>query len=130
RLLRLVVVPADEAQQATLRSVEREIVALAGLDALEFEAERPAQPREQRMVAAGAEVVIPFEGLVDVDAARDQLDKQIAGLESDLAKVDAKLANEQFVANAPPEVVEKERRRAAELGDGLAALRGQRALLD
>ncbi|MBI2169287.1 MAG: valine--tRNA ligase [Actinobacteria bacterium] len=123
------VVPADEGQQATLKSVEQEITTLAGLDAVVFEAGRPPRENEQRMVAAGAEVVVPFEGLIDLAAATGQLDRQIKKLTADLERTRQKLANDGFVAKAPAEVIEKERRREAETAEALEALRAQRALL-
>ncbi len=124
------VVPADDDQRDVLEAVRAEIVTLAGLDELVLEDERAPRSQEQRIVAAGAEVVLPFAGLVDVEAVTAQLDKQIAKHESDLAKVRGKLANEQFLSNAPPEVVDKERRKEAEADEALEALRAQRALFE
>ncbi|MGH6679351.1 MAG: hypothetical protein ACREDL_10590, partial [Bradyrhizobium sp.] len=40
---------------------------------------------------------------------RARLDKEIAKAEADIKRVDAKLSNEKFVANAPEELVEEER---------------------
>jgi valyl-tRNA synthetase len=128
RFTAFVVAPAD--QHEVLAAAEREIVTMAGLDRVVFEDGRAPRPREQRLVTQGVEVVIPFEGLIDVDAARAQLDKEIAALETDLGKVEAKLANEQFVANAPDEVVAKERAKRNDGHEALGALRSQRALFD
>ena len=122
------VVPADDRQRDVLASVEAEILALAGLDAVVLETERAPQEGEHRMVAAGAEVIIPLEGVVDVEAARTQIDRQIGKLNADLERVRAKLASDGFVAKAPADVVEKERRKEAEAADALDALRAQRAL--
>jgi valyl-tRNA synthetase len=54
---------------------------------------------------------------------------EIARLEQDLARVEGKLANESFVARAPAEVVDKERKRAAENADAIERLRQQLARL-
>jgi len=54
-------------------------------------------------------VYIPLEGLIDLDAEKDRLTKEIGKLEGAVKGVQAKLANEKFVNKAPAEVVAKER---------------------
>jgi len=127
---RAFVVPADAAQRATLEGAVAEIETLAGLEALVFEDERPPGPGEQRMVAAGAELAVPMEGLIDVSAALDQLDRQLGKLGADLAKVSAKLGNAKFVDNAPAEVVDEQRAKQAQLEEAVEALRAQRAVFE
>jgi valyl-tRNA synthetase len=58
---------------------------------------------------------LPLKGVIDFSAEKVRLDKELARAEADIARVDAKLANEKFVANAPEEIVEeeKEKREAA-----------------
>ena len=55
------------------------------------------------------------EGLIDLSAEKARLDKEIVKADADIKRVDAKLGNEKFVANAPEEIVEeeKEKREAA-----------------
>lgn len=55
------------------------------------------------------EIFIPLEGLIDLEVERQRLQKEITRLEGSLAGIEKKLSNEKFVANAAPEVVEKER---------------------
>ena len=68
--------------------------------------------------------------LIDVDAERARLTKAIDGAERDLKRVEAKLANGNFLAKAPPVVVTKERTRGERLRGELGALRGQLTRLD
>jgi valyl-tRNA synthetase len=58
---------------------------------------------------------LPLKGLIDLSAEKLRLDKEIAKADADIKRVDAKLSNEKFVANAPEEIVEeeKEKREAA-----------------
>ena len=58
-----------------------------------------------------ATLVLPLEGLIDLDAERARLAKEIARLESEIVKVERKLGNADFVARAKPEVVEENRER-------------------
>jgi valyl-tRNA synthetase len=57
----------------------------------------------------GMEIYIPMEGLLDVASEVSRLEKEIAKVESSLAFLNKKLQNDDFMSNAPREVVEKER---------------------
>ncbi|HYH18893.1 MAG TPA: class I tRNA ligase family protein, partial [Azospirillum sp.] len=58
-----------------------------------------------------ATVILPLEGIVDLDKERARLTKEIEKLSAEIKKIDAKLGNEQFVAKAPEEVIEEQRDR-------------------
>jgi len=62
-------------------------------------------------VIHGNDLFIPLEGLIDLDVERNRLQKEITRLEGSLTGVSKKLSNENFVKNAPSEVVEKERQK-------------------
>jgi valyl-tRNA synthetase len=66
-------------------------------------------------VLGEASVILPLEGIVDLDKERARLTKEVQKLSGEIAKIDGKLGNAQFVAKAPEEVIEeqKERREAA-----------------
>lgn len=68
-------------------------------------------------------VYMSVEGLVDPEAEKAKLNKQIAEAEAQLTKVIAKLANPAFTGKAPPEVVAQQESRRAEYQDQLARLR-------
>ena len=70
---------------------------------------------------------IPLEGLVDLDAERARLDKEIAKIAAEKDKSEAKLA--KFGAGVPPAVVEQERVRLVDWSAKLEALTAQRARL-
>ena len=75
-------------------------------------------------------VMVPMADLIDVDAERTRLTKAIDTGEKDLRRVEAKLANENFVTKAPPAVVDKERNKHGRLLGELGTLRDQLSRLD
>jgi valyl-tRNA synthetase len=68
-----------------------------------------------QLLVRGEVAALPLEGVIDLAAERARLDKEIAKADADIKRVDAKLGNEKFVANAREEIVEeeKEKREAA-----------------
>ncbi|WP_341906837.1 valine--tRNA ligase [Polaromonas sp. YR568] len=78
-------------------------------------------------VVGDARVCLHME--VDVAAEKARLGKEAARLEGELVKVNAKLANEAFVAKVPPAVLEQERKRLADFTATLEKIRQQLARL-
>jgi valyl-tRNA synthetase len=68
-----------------------------------------------QLLVRGEVAALPLKGVIDVSAEKARLDKELAKAEADIKRVDAKLGNDKFVANAPEEIVEeeKEKREAA-----------------
>jgi valyl-tRNA synthetase len=68
-----------------------------------------------QLLVRGEVAALPLKGVIDFSAEKIRLDKELAKADADIKRVDAKLGNEKFVANAPEEIVEeeKEKREAA-----------------
>ncbi len=66
-------------------------------------------------VAAGCEIYLPLADLIDLGAERERLAKEMDRLEQLLILARKKLANQDFLAKAKPEVVERERTKLEEL---------------
>ena len=68
-----------------------------------------------QLLVRGEVASLPLKGVIDFSAEKARLEKELAKADADIKRVDAKLSNEKFVANAPEEVVEeeKEKREAA-----------------
>ncbi|MGE4367507.1 valine--tRNA ligase [Thermomonas sp.] len=84
-------------------------------------------PAAAPAVVGELQLFVPLEGLVDLDAERARLDKELAKVGAEKAKSEAKLA--RFGPGVPQSVVEQERQRLADWSSKLAALTEQRARL-
>jgi valyl-tRNA synthetase len=124
-----VIARAGEADGLVLSNQADVIRALAGIGTLTVDANASKPPHSSVAVAAGAELYIPLEGLVDFAHERPRVAKELGGAQADLMRLTAKLSNEGFLAKAAPEVVEKDRARAAELADSVGKLTAQLAEL-
>jgi valyl-tRNA synthetase len=91
-----------------------------------FDDEAPWQAAAQAApVAVVGETRLCLFMEVDVAAEKVRLGKEVSRLEGEIAKANGKLANEAFVAKAPPAVIDQERKRLAEFGDTLEKVREQ-----
>jgi len=67
-----------------------------------------------QLLVRGEVAALPLKGVIDLSAEKARLQKELTRAEADIKRVDAKLANEKFVANAPEDVVEEEREKREE----------------
>ena len=75
------------------------------------------------------ELFLPLEGLVDVEAERARIGKQLEKIDKEIMKSNAKLGNSKFVDHAPAEVVAQERERLADWESKKAQLTAMLAAL-
>ena len=80
-------------------------------------------PASGSAVVGTLEIFVPLEGIIDLEVERARLEKEVAKFEKLVKSMNGKLSNEKFIANAPADVVEKERGRLVEYGDTLESLR-------
>ncbi len=100
---------------------------LAGLESIKQLAAGESAPESATAIVGELTLLVPMAGLIDPKAEIERLTKRIAKNESDIAKLKAKLGNENFVRNAPPDVVAADRARVAELEAQNAGLAAQLA---
>jgi len=101
-------------------SYEGIIRKLGGLSELSFADSGPAGAVS--FVQGGSEFFIPLEGQIDVAAERARLEKELEYTQGFHKATSAKLSNEKFVANAKPDLVERERQKLADAEAKIAAL--------
>ena len=114
--------PADAAQQELLLANESTIVTLARLERMEVGMDIHAPKASASSVVQGCQIIVPLKGNVDLQGELARLAKEMGKLQAALEVVDKKLSNESFVTRAKPEIVQRERDRAAELKDNLEKL--------
>ncbi len=67
-----------------------------------------------QLLIRGEVVALPLKGVIDLVAEAARLNKELGKADADIKRVDAKLSNEKFVANAPEEIVEEEKAKREE----------------
>jgi valyl-tRNA synthetase len=85
---------------------------MARLSEISF-ADAPPKGSVQLLVR-GEAAALPLAGVIDLAAERARLEKELAKIADDIARIDKKLTNADFVARAPEEVVEDQRERREE----------------
>jgi len=108
----LYVTGATFATAARLAAHDALIRRLARVDTISLAAS--AQKGAAQFVVGEATVSMPLAGVIDMEAERSRLAKEVDRVAKEIAKIEAKLGNEQFMAKAKEEVVEEQRERLAE----------------
>jgi valyl-tRNA synthetase len=86
---------------------------LARLDGISFE---KTAPKAAALIVTGeTTAALPLTGIIDMSAERKRLEKAIESASSDLAKMDAKLTNPNFMERAKEEAIAEAKDRKAEL---------------
>ncbi|MFO0745562.1 MAG: valine--tRNA ligase [Myxococcota bacterium] len=112
--LRVVVSAPDAATAALAERVRPGLALLANVGTLDVAVAAPRPDKSAVAVAESCTVYVPLDGVIDLGAEVARLEKAIAKIDKDIEKVQEKLQNERFVANAKPEVVAEQRQRLAE----------------
>jgi valyl-tRNA synthetase len=91
------------------------IVALARVRPLTIldarEAKEISRDQAKIIVMKDCEVILPLEGMIDVDAEKSRLLKEIESSKAEIERIERLLADDRFLNKAPAPVVEKERQR-------------------
>jgi valyl-tRNA synthetase len=96
---------AETRQRATRwNEVIRRMARIADISFVDLAPEGAVQ-----LLVRGEVAALPLKGVIDFSTEWARLEKELARADNDIKRVDAKLANEKFIANAPEEIVEEER---------------------
>ncbi|KPV43221.1 valine--tRNA ligase [Alicyclobacillus ferrooxydans] len=114
---------------ALLHSVEPYLKRFCNAEAVDIGTNQTAPDKAVTAVFGGGEIYVPLTDLVDLGAEQERLQKERDRLQSEVLRATKKLSNQQFVAKAPPEVVESEKQKAAEYQQRLASVEERLAAL-
>ncbi|WP_028916492.1 valine--tRNA ligase [Pseudoxanthomonas sp. J35] len=122
--VRLLLADGVDADRARIARFDSQLRFLLRLESVEW-LDGATAPASAAAVVGELKLLVPLEGLVDLEAERARLDKEIARIAGEKERSEAKLA--KFSDKVPPAVVEQERQRLADWTTKLAALTEQRA---
>lgn len=109
----LVIVDANNMTKERVERHQAAIMRLARVETIEFGSTVPETSAQ--LILGEATLCLPLGKLIDLDAEKARLTKEMAKVDLDISKVNSKLDNPKFVVNARPDVVDAERERLAEL---------------
>ncbi len=119
----LVIGAADDALRSVFVANKNQIKRLARAGEITISEKLEAPRASARAVlAGGAEVAVPLEGLIDFEQEQQRLKKEREKLEAESAKVQAQLSNPQFAERAPSEKVMELRARVEDIAQRVGQL--------
>jgi valyl-tRNA synthetase len=100
------------AEQSKIEAVKKfgvYLARLAKISDIVIGSETPRPAFSASAIVNNMEIYIPLQNIIDLDIERNRITKEITRLEKAAAAIEKKLLNEQFLARAPKEIVEKEK---------------------
>jgi valyl-tRNA synthetase len=110
----------------TLSRHRQSLTLLAKVKDLHFNAAAGPPAAAAKAVVDAVEIYLPLAGLIDFSEEERRLTKEIDKLSKDLTNAGRKMANEDFLAKAPAEVVAKEKEKVQAWSEKLAKLKNHR----
>ncbi|WP_439287963.1 valine--tRNA ligase [Lonepinella sp. BR2904] len=114
----------------TLQKNDRTLKALAKLDDVKVLADGEKAPLSVAKLVGKTELLVPMAGFINKEAELARLTKEIEKLNCEVARIEAKLSNEAFVAKAPEQVIAKEREKMQGYREGIEKLVSQQAEIE
>ncbi|GMR09153.1 MAG: valine--tRNA ligase [Gammaproteobacteria bacterium] len=108
---------------------EQFLTVLARLESITWLGPNENSPEAATALSGNTTILIPLAGLIDVDAERQRLGKEIEKKQKDCQRTEGKLNNPNFVDKAPAAVVDKERKKLQEMQAAIKTLQEQLARL-
>jgi valyl-tRNA synthetase len=107
--------PEDDNKEAIIEEGKDYIISLAKISDLTIEQELAEKAEDaSTAITNGVEVILPLEGMVDLDKEIERLEAEVEEVEFEIKRAEGKLANDGFVNNAPDHLVEEEKEKVKE----------------
>lgn len=107
--IKMILKPNDDEVLATLTANKAYIERFCNPEELEISPAAATPDKAMTAVVSGAEIILPLEGLINIDEEIARLKKEWDKLDKEVERVQKKLSNEGFVKKAPEKVIEEER---------------------
>ena len=122
----------DELKSKVLHAMKPALVRMARLSDVQYveSADNAFSKGTARTSLHGLDLGLPLADILDFDAEKARLDKDIAACEVEIKKLTAKLSNQGFLAKAPEHVITENKRRLAEEEERAAGLKSARTRLE
>ena len=115
----------SDSDRQRLMQNELKLKTLAKLESITWLDNRENVPESATALVGNMQILIPMAGIIDVDAEKERLNKEIEYNKGFVVKLEGKLSNDNFVSRAPENVVAHERQKLAETRDKLKNLMEQ-----
>jgi len=125
KLLPVLLADGGEQEHAWMQRNGHYLKQMARTESLRWLTKGEATPESAMQLVGNMKVLIPLGAFINKQEELTRIRKEIEKFEKELAKAKAKLANQDFVARAPAQVVEQEKGRVAEFEAALAKLSAQ-----
>ncbi|MEW6128818.1 MAG: valine--tRNA ligase [Acidobacteriota bacterium] len=113
---------ADAVTKQLINGNAENIKRLVRIEELTIADALPEIKNSARGIVANVDLLVPLEGLIDVEKEKDRINKEIAKREKELGGLAGRLNNPSFVERAAADVVQQARDRQAELTDEIEKL--------
>jgi valyl-tRNA synthetase len=114
---------APESDLGFLREQQSYLCALARVGSTEYRSPGDQPKGTATAVVGNTEIYLPLDDLVNLEEERARLTKEVGKVEDELARVQKKLGNSDFIAKAKEEVIQKERDKAIQFEEKIRTLR-------
>ncbi|WP_313801051.1 valine--tRNA ligase [Cytobacillus sp.] len=120
--IKMIVKAKDEAILSTLKNNRGYIERFCNPEELIVATEVEIPEKAMTAVVTGAEIILPLEGLINIEEEITRLEKEWDKLNKEVERVQKKLSNEGFVKKAPEKVIEEERAKERDYSEKRAAV--------
>jgi len=107
--IKMMVKPQNEEVLKVLTENQSYIERFCNPETLTISLDASSEGKAMTAVISGAEIILPLEGLINIEEEIARLENELKKINSEVERVQKKLSNEQFVKKAPEKVVEEER---------------------
>jgi valyl-tRNA synthetase len=129
KTINILVQNGTEKELAFFERQKNLLASLAKIRTIRFLPPGEVPPAAATALVGKLEIHIPLEGLIDIDAEKARLEKELTKLRKDFDKADTKLNNRRFIDKAPMEVIEKETARRQKSKEAIQKLSAKLKLL-